>query len=80
LKNEKQGMAWFNKKEEYFEIHGINNDDEKIKYASMQLEGDTYNWYMWWKKTSFLLVGIHLRMNSLKDSKVSKKKIFYRTH
>jgi hypothetical protein len=28
--NEKQGVAWFNKVEEYFEIHGIYNDDEKI--------------------------------------------------
>jgi hypothetical protein len=26
--------------EEYFEIYGIYNDDEKIRYASMQLEGD----------------------------------------
>jgi hypothetical protein len=39
-KNEKQGVAWFNKAEEYFEIYGIYNDDEKIRHASMQLEGD----------------------------------------
>jgi hypothetical protein len=47
--NEKHGVAWFNKVVEYFEIYNITNDDKKIKYASMQQEGDAYNWYMWWK-------------------------------
>jgi hypothetical protein len=54
-KNEKQGVAWFNKVEEYFEIYSINSDDKKIKYDFMQLEGDAYNWCIWWKKTSFLI-------------------------
>jgi hypothetical protein len=44
-------VAWFNKAEEYFDIY-INND-KKIKYSFMKLEGDTYNWYMWWKKSSY---------------------------
>jgi len=48
--NEKQGVAWFNKVYEYFEIYGIYNDYEKIRYASMQLEGDVYNSYIWLKK------------------------------
>jgi len=51
--NEKQGVAWFNKVQECFEIYNIYNDNKKFKYASMQLEGDTYNWYLWWKKSSF---------------------------
>lgn len=43
-------MAWFNKAEEYFDIYNITIDEEKVKYAFMHLEGETYNWYMWWKK------------------------------
>jgi hypothetical protein len=35
---------------------------KKSKYASMQLEGDAYNWYMWWKKTSF-----SISWNTFKD-------------
>jgi len=42
-------MAWINKAEEYFEIHIIHFDEQKLKYASMQREGHGYNWYMWWK-------------------------------
>jgi hypothetical protein len=75
-KNEKQGIAWFNKAEEYFEIYSIDNDDEKINYASMQLEGGAYNWYMGGRRHPFLLAGIYSKMISLKDSKVSKRKTF----
>jgi hypothetical protein len=39
-----QCVAWFNKTKEYFHINNI-----KGKYASMYLEGTTYNWYLWWK-------------------------------
>ena len=35
-----------------FSIHNITADEEMIKYASMQLEDRTYNWYMWWKVTT----------------------------
>jgi hypothetical protein len=57
-----QGVAWFNKAEIYFEIYNINNNDEQIKYASMQLEGDAYNCYMWWKRLSF-----SISWNTFKD-------------
>jgi hypothetical protein len=50
--DEKQSVAWINKAEEYFEIHNVQFDDEKIKYTSMQLEGNAYNWYMWWKSVT----------------------------
>ena len=39
----KQSVAWINKEEEFFYIHKILFDDEKVKYASMQLEGWAYN-------------------------------------
>jgi len=44
-----QCVAWLNKVEEYFTIYNISTDEEKVKYASMHLEGNAYNWYMWWK-------------------------------
>jgi hypothetical protein len=44
-----QCVAWFNKTEEYFHIYNITTDEEKVKYASMYLEGTAYNWYLWWK-------------------------------
>ena len=50
--DEKQCIAWINKAEEYFDIHSIPYDSEKIKYVAMQLEGNAYNWYMWWKTTT----------------------------
>ena len=50
--DEQQCIAWINKAEEYLDIHNIHYDDEKIKYASMHLEGNTYNWYLWWKNTA----------------------------
>lgn len=50
--NENFYVAWVNKVEEYFKIYDIDNDDEKIRDASMKMEGETYNWYMWWKKTT----------------------------
>jgi len=43
-----QYVAWFNKTEEYFHIYNITTDEEKVKYASMCLEGDANNWYLWW--------------------------------
>ena len=50
--DEKQCITWINKAEEFFGIHNIHYDNENIKYASMQLEGNAYNWYMWWKTTT----------------------------
>jgi hypothetical protein len=47
--SDNQCVAWFNKTEEYFQIYNITTDEEKVKYASMFLEGTTYNWYIWWK-------------------------------
>ena len=38
-----QCIAWINKAEEYLVIHNIHYDSEKIKYASMHLEGNVYN-------------------------------------
>ena len=48
----KQSMVWINRAEEIFSIHNVISDEEMIKYASMQLEGRAYNWYMWWKVTT----------------------------
>jgi hypothetical protein len=44
-----QCLARFKKEEEYFHIYNITTDEEKFKYASMYLEVNTYNWYLWWK-------------------------------
>ena len=50
--NEKQCIAWINNAKEHFDIHNIPYNSKKIKYAAMQLEGNAYNWYMWWKTTT----------------------------
>ena len=50
--DERQCIAWTNKAKEYLDIHNIHYDSEKIKYASMHLEGNAYNWYLWWKNTA----------------------------
>jgi hypothetical protein len=42
-------VAWFNETGEYFHIYNVTTDEEKVKYASMYLEGNVYNWYLWWK-------------------------------
>ena len=41
--SEDQCVAWLNKEEEYFEIYNIQSDKEKVKYASMHMEGYAYN-------------------------------------
>ena len=50
--DERQCIVWINKAEEYLDIHNIYYDGEKIKYASMHLEGNAYNWYLWRKNTA----------------------------
>jgi hypothetical protein len=35
----KQSVAWGNKAEKYFEMHDVQLENEKIKYASMKHEG-----------------------------------------
>ena len=50
--DERKCIAWINKAEEYLDIHNIHYEGEKIKYASMHLEGNAYNWYLWWKNTA----------------------------
>ena len=52
--DERQCIAWINKSKEYLNIHNIHYEGEKIKYASMHLEGNTYNWYLWWKNTTII--------------------------
>ena len=51
--SEYQCVAWLNKAEEYFDIYNIQFDEEKVKYASIYMEGYAYNWYMWWKRDNF---------------------------
>ena len=53
--NEKNNVAWINKAEEYFEIYDITDDDENLRHASMKMEGEAYNWYMCWKKTTHVI-------------------------
>ena len=51
--SEDQCVSWLNKVEEYFNIYSIQSDEEKVKYASMHMEGYAYNWYLWWKRDNF---------------------------
>ena len=51
-RDERQCIAWINKAKEYLDIHNIHYDDKKIKYAFMHLEGNAYNWYLWWNNTA----------------------------
>ena len=48
-----QYIAWINKANKYFDIYNIMMTKEKVKYASMHLEGHAYNWYIWWKRDKF---------------------------
>ena len=49
-----QCVAWLKYKvDEYFNIYNIVWDEEKVKYASMHLEGHSYNWYIWGKGDIF---------------------------
>ena len=48
-----QRRPWLNKGQEYFEICNIQSDKEKVKYASIHMEGYAYNWYLWWKRDNF---------------------------
>ena len=41
--DKKQCIPWINKTEEYFDIHNILYDNEKIKYTAMQLDENAYN-------------------------------------
>lgn len=77
--NEKFSVAWFNKVEEYFEIYNINNDDEKIRHASMQMEGEVYNWYMWWKKTTQAISWTKYKNAFLKRYQGVKEEEFFST-
>ena len=46
-KSDDQCVAWLKYKvDEYFNIYNIVRDGEKVKYASMHLEGHSYNWYI----------------------------------
>jgi hypothetical protein len=71
-----QCVVWFNKTEEYFHIYNVTTDEEKVKYASMYLEGNVYNWYLWWKEELSHTIGIPSKMIFLKDSRESLKMIF----
>ena len=55
--SEDQYVAWLNKAKEYFDIYNIQCDAEKVKYASMHMEGYVYNWYLWWKRDNFSYTG-----------------------
>ena len=51
--SEDQCVSWLNKAEQYFNIYNITSNEEKVKYASIHLEGYAYNQYMWWKGDNF---------------------------
>ena len=41
-------------------------DEEKVKYVPMHLEGDSYNWYIWWKGDNFSFTWKLLKNDFLK--------------
>ena len=41
--SEDQCVSSLNKVEEFFNIYNIQSDEEKVKYASMHMEGYAYN-------------------------------------
>jgi hypothetical protein len=71
--SETQCVAWSNKAGQYLDIYNIKTDEEKIKYASMHLEGEAYYWYMWWKKQITCTTCILLKTVVLRDSMESMK-------
>ena len=46
-------VARFNKVEQYFNIYNITINEENVKYASMHLKGNKYNYYLWWKGENY---------------------------
>jgi hypothetical protein len=72
-----QCVAWFNKTEEYFHICNITIDEEKVRYASMYLEGTVYNWYLWWKGRIQSYDWNSFKNIFFKDFKASRKMIFF---
>jgi hypothetical protein len=44
----REGTRWINKVENYFSMHHISDDDDKINIASMYLEKTTCDWFLWW--------------------------------
>ena len=74
--DERQCITWINKAEEYLDIHNIHYDDEKIKYASMHLEGNattgTYGGRI--LQEYVLITGLASGTTSSKYSKALKKK------
>ena len=53
--SEDQCVAWLNKVEEHFDIYNIQFDEEKVKYASIHMEGYTYNLVLMVKERQFFL-------------------------
>ena len=51
--SEDQCVSWLNKAKEYVDIYNSQSNEEKVKYASMHMEGYAYNWYLWWRRDNF---------------------------
>lgn len=75
--NKKSNVEWINKAEEYFEIYDINDDDEKLRHASMKMEGEPYNWYMWWKKTTRIISWRKFKDELFKRFQGVKEEVFF---
>ena len=65
-RSDEQCVAWLNKVQDYFDIYNIMMDEEKVKYVPMHLEGDSYNWYIWWKGDNFSFTWKLLKNDFLK--------------
>jgi hypothetical protein len=50
---------------------------KKIRYASMQLEGNAYNWYMWWKKTGYAISWTKFKNDFFKRFQGIKEEEFF---
>ena len=71
--SDEECVAWLNKAKEYFDIYTIMMDEEKVKYASMHLEGHAYNWYKWGKGDIFSYTWKLFKNDFKKDFKESLK-------
>ena len=43
-------IVWINKMDEIFESNPTLREWKKVMKASNSLEGETYDWYLWWSK------------------------------
>jgi len=70
---------WINRVEQYFELHKLYDDKEKIYFASLHIDKEASDWFLWWHSKCQWMEWETFRKNFfMRFQNIKEKEVFFK--